>query len=386
MSPDQPPATTPCPACDTGVSHAPLYRQHGLPVQSCLMPASAEEAGKIARRDLELLQCPECGLVFNRHFDPSTQIFSPGYEETQGFSPTFRRFAQDLAKQLEQRWSLNGKTVVEVGCGKGEFLALLCEHGQCHGIGIDPAHDPRRRPESASKRVVYEQRYFDRGDIGLKADYLVCRHTLEHIGPVGEFLATVHEVCQAGGIREVFFEVPEAARIFDEGAFWDIYYEHTNYFDPTALEQAFARSGFVTTGIEWLFDDQYLGIYARPVTDPPDAPPAPRIFSGQGLDNTTRQWTERIDQADGQVVIWGSGSKGVAFLHAVDPQGRVTAAVDINPYRQGRFMPGTGQPIIAPENLKSLQPALVIIMNPIYREEISAMLDDLGLSPDIACV
>ncbi len=355
-------------------------------MQSCLMPASAGDAGAIARRDLELLQCLECGLVFNRHFDPSTQVFSPGYEETQGFSPTFRRFARDLAAQLNQRWTLNGKSVVEVGCGKGEFLALMCEQGQCHGLGIDPAHDPERRPESAPDRVVYEQRYFDRTDIGLKADYLVCRHTLEHIGPVGEFLATVYEVCRAGGIGEVFFEVPEAARIFEEGAFWDIYYEHTNYFDATALEQAFARAGFETTGIEWLFDDQYLGIYARAVTNPPDSTAPPRIFSGQLLEETCRYWYERIRQAHGQVVIWGSGSKGVAFLHAVDPDGKVAAAVDINPYRQGRFMPGTGQPIIAPENLKSLQPALVIIMNPIYRAEISAMLDDLGLSPDIACV
>ena len=386
MSPDQPPATPRCPSCGASASREPLYRQHRLPVQSCLMPASAEEAKAIARRDLELLQCPDCGLVYNRHFDPSTQIFNPGYEETQGFSPTFRRFARNLAEQLNQRWSLNGKTVIEVGCGKGEFLALLCKQAHCQGIGIDPAHDPERQPESGWDRVVYEQRYFDRGDIGLKADYLVCRHTLEHIGPVGDFLATVHEVCRAGGIREVFFEIPAAARIFDEGAFWDIYYEHANYFDSAALEQAFARAGFETTGIEWLFDNQYLGIYAQAVPEPPDTAAPPRVFSGQRLAETTRQWTKRIDQADGQVVIWGSGSKGVAFIHAVDPNGEVPAAIDINPYRQGRCMPGTGQPILAPEALKSLQPALVIIMNPIYREEISEMIDALGLAPEIACV
>lgn len=386
MSPDHPSASTLCPACNVALSPAPLYRQCGLPVQSCLMPGSAEQARAIARRALELWQCPDCGLVFNPHFDPSTQQFNPVYEETQGFSPTFRQFARQLAGQLEQRWSLNGKTVVEVGCGKGEFLALLCHQGQCHGIGIDPAHDPERRPESASDHVVYEQRYFDQRDIGLKADYLVCRHTLEHIGPVSEFLTTVHEVCRAGEIREVFFEVPEAARIFEDGAFWDIYYEHANYFDPAALEQAFARAGFETTGIEWLFDDQYLGIYARTATDHPCTPKPPRMYSGQHLAESARHWRERIEQANGDVVIWGSGSKGVAFLHGADPECRVAAAIDINPYRQGRYMPGTGQPIVAPENLKSLRPALVIIMNPIYREEISAMIADLGLTPEVACV
>jgi hypothetical protein len=85
-------------------------------------------------------------------------------------------------------------------------------------------------------------------------------------------------------------------------------------------------------------------------------------------------------------VIWGSGSKGVAFITGADPEGRIEAAVDINPHRQGRFMPGTGQPIIAPEALVDLQPATVIIMNPAYEAEIGERLAALGLDPRIELV
>jgi len=376
-----------CPAC-SGSTHAlSLYRQYDVPVQSCLLPSTEARARGVERRQIELFGCRDCGLIFNRHFDATSQYFDTGYEETQGFSVVFQQFARDLGQNLDRRWHLSDRTVFEVGCGKGDFLAELCHRHGCRGVGIDPAYDPQRRPRLAGDRVQYETRLFDDRDIGRRADYLVCRHTLEHIGPVAEFLGQVARFVREGGVREVFFEVPEAGRILDEGAFWDIYYEHANYFTAPALERAFTRAGFEVTGLARLFNDQYLGLFARLA----DRKPAPSQavepeHDTSRLAENLDAWRRRLAEAPTPIVVWGSGSKGVAFLHAADPDRRVSEAVDINPYRQGRFMPGTGQTILAPEDLLGLNPQTVVVMNPAYRAEIRARLDALGLHPRLMCV
>jgi hypothetical protein len=99
-----------------------------------------------------------------------------------------------------------------------------------------------------------------------------------------------------------------------------------------------------------------------------------------------RQWAERMDQyaREGRrVVLWGAGSKAAAFLATLDAQGVVSHGVDINPYRQGHFLPGSGLPIIAPAFLADYRPDVVIVMNPVYREEIARDLTAMGLAPDL---
>jgi hypothetical protein len=85
-------------------------------------------------------------------------------------------------------------------------------------------------------------------------------------------------------------------------------------------------------------------------------------------------------------VIWGSGSKGVAFLTTLGLVQEIEYAVDINPYRQGKFMPGTGQQIVSPEFLKSYRPDMIIVMNPIYCREIQSELRRLHVSAEILSV
>ena len=67
-------------------------------------------------------------------------------------------------------------------------------------------------------------------------------------------------------------------------------------------------------------------------------------------------------------------------------QDEIAAAVDINPHRQGYFMPATGHRIVGPQDLVELKPDVVIVMNPIYRDEIAADLAKLGLSPQVMAV
>jgi hypothetical protein len=76
----------------------------------------------------------------------------------------------------------------------------------------------------------------------------------------------------------------------------------------------------------------------------------------------------------------------VSFLTTLGLTEEVALAVDVNPYKQGKFMPGTGHPVVAPEALLDQPPDLVIVMNPIYVGEIASSLRGLGLEPEITAL
>jgi hypothetical protein len=97
-------------------------------------------------------------------------------------------------------------------------------------------------------------------------------------------------------------------------------------------------------------------------------------------------WSERLrhyKEQNSRVVVWGSGSKGVAFLTSVDVEGLVEYVVDINPNRQGHYMVKTGQEIVGPRFLASYDPDVVIAMNPIYRAEIDDEMRRHGVDAEL---
>ena len=99
-----------------------------------------------------------------------------------------------------------------------------------------------------------------------------------------------------------------------------------------------------------------------------------------------RDWSERIAglrAARRKAVVWGSGSKGVTFLNVIRPEGAIDRVVDINPRKQGKFVAGTGQPIVAPAALAAHPPDVVIVMNAIYRDEIEHTLRGLSIRTEV---
>jgi hypothetical protein len=100
-------------------------------------------------------------------------------------------------------------------------------------------------------------------------------------------------------------------------------------------------------------------------------------------------WERRLKQLRNEgrkVVVWGGGSKGVAFLTTIKAASEIACAVDINPHKQGTFMAGSGHPIVSPAQLGDIRPDLVIVMNPVYCREIAEQLGTLGLAPEVVSI
>ncbi|MCS6781291.1 MAG: class I SAM-dependent methyltransferase, partial [Geminicoccaceae bacterium] len=204
-----PPAS--CPAC-AATALEPVWRVPSVPVHSCLMVDSEAEARAFARGTLELVFCSSCGFLFNAAFDPSVQHYSPAYEETQALSPRFLRFLAELCDDQARKYDLRDRLVLEIGCGKGEFLVALAERTGCRGIGIDPGFRPERLASPAAFRLAFVRDLYGPAWRDLAPDYLACRHTLEHIGPVAAFVATVRATLGDRPDTVVMFELPDLRR------------------------------------------------------------------------------------------------------------------------------------------------------------------------------
>jgi SAM-dependent methyltransferase len=375
----------------------PFYRLEGIPISSCVLLDSRDEAIGFPKGDLELAFCDGCGFIQNSVFDPELLDYSQDYEESQGFSPTFATFAQGLVDRLVERYELRGKKVFEVGCGKGDFLSMLCKTGGNRGLGIDPGYREGRIAPDVDARVIAE--FFTEPAPELTGDLICCRHTLEHIQPVGEFVGLIAKSAKQTDRSVVFFEVPDTLRILDEGAFWDVYYEHCSYFTLGSLGRLFRACGFHPSSLRTGYDDQYLLLEAS-LDEAPSSGAYPgendldRVRAGvrsfvEATGAAIDDWDRRISKAASagkKTVIWGASSKGVAFLTSLESGPSVEYAVDINPFKKGRFLPGAGQQIVGPDFLQDYEPDLVVVMNSIYLEEIRSDLAERGLNPEMVAV
>lgn len=369
-----------CSVCGRG-DLAPFLEVERVPVFCNVLWPSREQALNAPRGDIALAFCGDCGMVQNLAFDPELVRYSPGYENSLHFSPSFQRFAEDLARRLIDRYDLRGKQVVDIGCGQGDFLSLLCELGGNRGVGFDPSHSGS--PNGGNPSFV---RGFYSGE---PADFISCRHVLEHVQRPRELL----DVLARGAT--VYFEVPDGGFMLREAAVWDVIYEHPSYFTAPALVRLFEDRGFGVLDLGDAFGGQYLYVEAAHGREsrvrggsPEDLAPCvgefARRFAEKTADGTRR--LDRFAKRGSRVVVWGAGSKGVTFLNMIGGGEGVAGVVDINPRKQGRFVPGTGQRVDAPDALRDSRVDVVLAMNRLYVDEIRRSLRELGVTADVIAV
>jgi len=388
-----------CPVCGCATV-TPIFSIPQLPVHSTVLWPSREEAMNTIRGDMRLSFCPECGHLYNSAFDSHRIEYTTNYENSLHHSGVFQGYVEELASSLIARFSLRGKRVLEIGCGQGDFLAYLCERADCTGTGFDPSYIASASSGAGRERMTivsdfYSERYADR-----QADLIICRQVLEHIAEPRTLLEEVRRSIGTRSTTAVFFEVPSVLYHIRARDLWAFVYEHVSFFSPSSLAVLFSSMGFEVQGLRDLFASQFLGIEATPAAGARAQLPGDqntRLHEIRDLagafsalaDQTLRAWEERFrtwSSGGRRVVVWGGGARCTNFLNMVGGSKIVEYVVDINPRKHGSFVAGTGQRIVAPEFLVQYAPSVVVLLNPIYEQEIRASLAGLGVAADIVGV
>lgn len=340
-----------------------IFLQRGLPVFQNKVYGTAEAALAAVRGDVELRQCAASGLVFNERFDPALLDYDKDYQNEQACSPAFQRHLDQVRALLIRHFGLKRKGI-EIGCGKGHFFEMLCKAG-ADVTGYDPAY------EGDNPRIA--RTYFGHG-VGVMQtppDYIVLRHVLEHILSPWDFLEQL--AAQCGDRTKIYIEVPCFDWIVRQNAFYDVFYEHVNYFTHEVLNASFScvhESGNFFGG-QYLYLVADLGSFSRPVQF------RGKRFSRLRMEEYLSSLLQHRRQNTGRALIWGAGAKGTTFANLLLAHGAdIDAIVDINPAKQDKFAGGSGLPILSPASAaQRLQGADVFVMNPVYFDEILAMVE-----------
>jgi SAM-dependent methyltransferase len=392
-----------CPACGGGAVTV-FFEMPPVPVYCNVLWGSPEEARDAPRGEIALGLCSDCGFIHNSRFDPSLVSYSTEYENSLHFSPRFEAFADALVERLIEAYGIRNSTVVDVGCGKGEFLSMICRRGENRGIGYDSSFDPADGTIPGDVDVTIIREMFTARTAPEEADLVVCRHVLEHIVEPRPFVELLHRLAARRTGTVVYLEVPNVLFTLHDLGIWDVIYEHVGYFSAGSLVRLCRDVGLQPVQVETAYGDQFLCLDARtgasgaPVDmadlDAEREPEVERLIElsqvfAQKFESKRaywRQWLADGARQDRRVVVWGAGSKGVTFLNLVAAAGPIAAAIDLNPRKHGRFVPGTGHEVLPPEELLALRPDEILVMNPVYRGEIAAYLRELGLSPRMIAV
>jgi SAM-dependent methyltransferase len=387
-----------CPICDS--SDVTVFLDiSGVPCHCNLLWPTREDALKAPRGDIRLGICGECGHIFNILFNPALVQYTEDYENSLHFSPRFRKYAASLASRLIDQYDLHEKDIIEIGCGKGEFLKLLCDLGSNRGIGFDQSHAGKPDESEKSKNVTFIQDFYSERYAHYNADLICCRQVLEHVYNPMDFLIMLRRTIGGRLYTRIFFEVPNSRFILKDLSIWDIVYEHYSYFSAGSIKRAFLESGFSARNMTEDFEGQFLCIEAFPCENPVDLEPDTsesldviarnaEAFAGRyGIRvEACKERFHRIENAGQRAVIWGAGSKGVSLLNTLKVRDNIEYVVDINPRKQNMYIAGTGQKIVSPDFLIHYKPDFVFLMNPIYESEIKQIAGNIGLETQIASI
>jgi 2-polyprenyl-3-methyl-5-hydroxy-6-metoxy-1,4-benzoquinol methylase len=346
---------------------------------------------------LRLASCPGCGYVRNVAYEPRLVTYDTTVDTTLYHSVAFQQFSVDLVHNLNERYDLSGRLVLDIGCGQGEFLRELCKVSGANGVGYDAryAGEPGNNGATTFHSSLAPRR------TGLpKFDFFLSRHWFEQVNDPYDFLVDLRE--QARG-REVFgyLEISDAVANLG-GAGWEVVYPRVSYLGAYSLARIVSRAGWTVESTGTLFSGSYRyieisanrpragGHVAHTAEIPSLRARDKQLAAIEGFEERHRvareQWRDTIARlaADGaKPALWGAGMRGAQFLALVDRDLLLQSVVDLNPRKWGQFLPVTGHRVDAPSALTSLQPKAVIVTNPAYREEVGKSLADLGVTAEI---
>jgi len=384
----------PCPVCRSAATRL-FFVLRDVPCQDGIIWPSRQAAIDAARGDIELVYCPACSHVFNQAFDPSKFTFDATYNISLHHSPAYRQFIDDLIAGLVERHGLRNKSVLEIGCGKADFLKAVCLPYGNRGQGFDPTFTDDCLDADARKTISVTKDYYSPAKYPqAKGDLVTFRSMLQYMTDPRGFVSGLVPGIAKDGV--LYAEVPNSAHVFEQLCIWNIVYEHGCFYSRQSLAKLMSEVGLhVQDCFACWVEDQNLGVEASPAK-------SSRQFKFDQAEvdaftNTidrftaahrekTAYWHDTLaslKKSGKKVAMWGAGARAQAFCNLFGVyDDTLPFIVDINPYRQGKFMPKTLQQVIAPQQLVAQQPDTIIITNSGYAPEIKQQIAELGLKSE----
>jgi len=327
--------------------------------------------------DLELTQCSACGLVQTTNHP--VHYFREVIRAS-GISAEMIDYRRNQFREFIREYGLFGKSLIEVGCGAGEYLQILNElNPRCYGIEYDESSLAVARGKDLNVFPMFLETGTEKIPEG-PFDGFLFLNFLEHIpDPTAMFSGIRNNLVeQAIGI----VEVPNLDMIMRESLFSEFVTDHLFYFSKETLV-----SGLMMNGFEVLKCEETWHAYTLTATvrkRPPLKTIGVDAFCTQ-LRNSFNNFVDRYPQHG--VAIWGAGHQAFTIMALAKLEGRIRYVVDSAPFKQGKFTPATHIPIVAPETFFDDDLSAIVVVAGSYTQEVISIIQKrISRSIDIATV
>ena len=347
---------------------------------------------------LHVWVCRGCLLVQLNEYVRIDDIFTE-YAYFSSFSTAWLKHAEDYVVGISERLGLGPDSfVMELASNDGYLLQYFVARGiPC--LGIEPAANVA---EAARKRGVETRVAFFNTETatqlageGLQADLILGNNVLAQVPDLNSFIGGIPSVLKPHGT--VTIEFPHLLKLFEENQFDTIYHEHFWYFSLISAETIFAAHGLTIFDVEELWTHGgSLRIFARHAADD-SRPVTARLLELRAREEslgyrnieTYTRFEEQVRETkrkllelliglkrEGKRIVgYGAPGKGNTLLNYCGiREDFIDFTVDRNPYKQGKYLPGTHIPIYGPERLDEARPDYILILPWNFKDEIMAQL------------
>lgn len=352
-----------CRVCGAPLAIQPVLTYRNMPGAAQYFP-DADGISKDRGSDLDLYECLVCGLIQLAH--PPV----PYYREViraSAFSTEMRSFREKQLSEWVDRYQLNNQRILEIGCGKGEYLSLLKDAG-VSAIGLEYARSAIAHCRRQGLDVL--RGFFSRPTQTLPvAPFVgfVSLNFMEHWPKPVDTLRAIRHNLLPGGIGLV--EVPNFDMILKEGLYSEFISDHLSYFTRETFTFALQRAGFEVLEAKIVWYDYILSavVRKRQGTDL-----SLLAIQQDKIGRTLRAFIDRFPPRG--VAAWGAGHQALAALALAGLGGDIRYVVDSAPFKQGKFTPATHIPIVPPEHLNKDPVQAIIVMAASYSDEVARLI------------
>ena len=346
-----------CRVCGRAFSTEPLLRYQNMPAVAQNLPDAVTLKDDVGV-DLEVYQCSGCGL---------TQLNSQPvdyYREViraSGFSAEMKEFRAKQFTEFVKEHSLFGKKVVEIGCGKGEYLSIMKQSG-ANAFGIEYADDSVahcvKNGLSVSKGFVASADYkIDNAPF----DAFFILSFLEHLPDLNSVLRGIYNNLSDDAVGIV--EVPNFDMILRDNLFSEFMRDHLFYFTKETLSAVLALNGFQFVSCEEVWHNYILSVVVKKI----------KKLDLSAFAERQNQLKKEVQEYIGQfrnVAVWGAGHQAFAIFSLLDLGDKIKYIVDSAVFKQGKYSPATHIPIVSPDILDSDPVDAIIVMVGSYCDEV----------------
>ena len=386
-----------CRHCSNELSHTFIDLGSSPPSNSYLTEQTIKEPEKWY--PLKVMVCDNCWLVQTEDIVGSSEMFSDDYAYFSSYSSTWLEHARSYVENMATRFNLDSSsTVVEIAANDGYLLQYVKEKNiSCYGV--EPTHSTALAAKEKGIEIIEEffgeEKAKDLVDKGRQADLTVANNVLAHVPDINDFVKGFSILLKTNGVAT--FEFPHLLNLVKQKQFDTIYHEHYSYLSLIAVKSIFEANGLSVFDVEEILTHGgSLRVYAQRADTNQNMVSSNvkallKHEEEEGLDALSfyagfQQKVERIKmellkflleakkQGKG-VVAYGAAAKGNTMLNFAGIHvDLLPYVVDMNPAKEGKYMPGSRIPIVSEDRLKEDKPDYVLILPWNLKDEITAQL------------